>query len=391
MRLSSGAQAVERSGMHDPDLEDFLAHYGVKGMKWGVRKSRDVSVGVKSSGPKKVEPSDYGAAFDDFYKGKPKSEIQHEGQKKLNAQATASFPSSKKPDSKTQTKSDEESTLRKGLTTEQKVLIGVGAAAAAGVLIYYGKQKYDLNVLEKASAEAAKKKQASDLQFAQTKALKAVTREETASEWSRLFSGSSFTDAKLEERPPGLYDGFYLGLRSKKALERPGFTIPQDTVFQRLSDNTETGEGYAAGAYSTFLTNDKAKYGGSPEFGEKAYAISYRAKGPVKVPSTKTVLDTIKSIKKNADGSPLSDSQVVSLYHEMSGGDWKTHPTGSKLIGSLKKAGYSAIVDDMDAGYLGDLPVVFFGEATNVTANRRAVGAFEADRRRAVPVAKVYA
>ena len=31
------------------EAEDFLAHYGVKGMKWGVRKSPKVEVGKKPS------------------------------------------------------------------------------------------------------------------------------------------------------------------------------------------------------------------------------------------------------------------------------------------------------------------------------------------------------
>ena len=44
--------------MDDPDLEDFLAHYGVKGMKWGVRKAsqadslRRVSQGKGSTADK---------------------------------------------------------------------------------------------------------------------------------------------------------------------------------------------------------------------------------------------------------------------------------------------------------------------------------------------------
>lgn len=39
---------VEKT-MHDPELEVFLAHYGVKGMKWGVRKARDKTSASTSS------------------------------------------------------------------------------------------------------------------------------------------------------------------------------------------------------------------------------------------------------------------------------------------------------------------------------------------------------
>ena len=54
------------------DIDDFLAHYGVKGMQWGVRKSRDSGSGgggrKKTSGDKDSENTTRRA-------GKPKTEL----------------------------------------------------------------------------------------------------------------------------------------------------------------------------------------------------------------------------------------------------------------------------------------------------------------------------
>lgn len=36
--------------MSEPDVEDFLAHYGVKGMKWGRRRPVDSSTGLIKNG-----------------------------------------------------------------------------------------------------------------------------------------------------------------------------------------------------------------------------------------------------------------------------------------------------------------------------------------------------
>ena len=382
------------------ETEAFLAHHGVKGMKWGVRNDKGSSgVGTSSNETKGKQSSDYSSAIDTFYKNKSDEDLRREGEQKLKQQAAITFPSSKVA---TQDSADNESGAKGGLTTQQKVLIGVGATVAAGALVYYGKQYYDNKGLREFDSLSAKvaadskqkvaaKKLLDDKDRASRETLQNATRQETSSEWSRLFGGSS-EFREFEQAASGASEGaFYRGLKTKKALSRPEFTIPEDTVFQRLSSTAETGKDYHLGAYSSFLTNDKAVYGSSTEFGSSPYLVSYKAKGPVKVPSTQTVLDTLRSVKKKADGSTMTADETITQYHNLAGGNWKASPDAKNLVKALKKQGYSAIVDDMDAGYLGDLPIVFFGNAVEVKSQARNRSSIEEDKAKVIKTARIYA
>ena len=54
--------------IHDEVVDDFLEHFGVKGMKWGVRNKKDTS--TKSEKPKKLTRKEVKAERDDFYQKK---------------------------------------------------------------------------------------------------------------------------------------------------------------------------------------------------------------------------------------------------------------------------------------------------------------------------------
>ena len=418
------------------EIDGFLAHYGVKGMKWGVRKDRDGSSRKSSGSSKKKESGDgFEKAIDEFYASKSHSELQKEGMAKLKAQANQTFATAKDSTKQVVGESRERKAaridksvdklnreanrlnkeidatnpgplgayrranlkaqlseieknrdnlkkageqVRAGkLTTNEKILIGVGTAAAVGVLAYYGKQKYDQQAFYK-----------------KNKPLIDANRKKTEEQWAQLFGESPRMKRADGNHPQSIAatmtGGFYPGLKNKKALDRPEFTIPKETVFQRMSNGKETGEGYEKGTYSTFLSNDNALYGASQEFGNKTYRVNYQPKSDVKVPSTRTVLKALQESQKELTGKRPSDKETFALYHELSGGGW-SNPPSVGLINQLKKQGYSALVDDMDAGYIGDLPVVFFGEATNVTATKRTAKDRLQDQGSFMPTIKKYA
>ena len=387
--------------------QEALAHFGVKGMKWGVRKDNKPS-GSKGKSPlKEAGSEDLGKVMDAFYAKKTSAELQSEGQKKLEAQANSSFPSKRQarrnekaagvdadvakldkqigdmtrqrdalaPGARNFLKRSDLNSrlnqaeaekaylekrseqLREGrlTSTQKKALIGIGAAVAVGGLAYYGNKQI--------SAISAQEHEAN--------------RRETSDLWNKMFGedhegAASSTSPIISDYGAG---SFYVGLTNKKALSRPEFVIPEGTVFQRLSNHKEDSSEYGKvkGAYATFLPNDKKIYGSSSEFGGKAFTVNFKSKGPARVPSLPTVLAHLKQVQKSEyPNSPdmWTDSHVFAVYHGMAGGSW-SDSTSMKLFSSLKTYGYSAIVDDMDAGYLGDLPVVFFGDAQPATSTPR--------------------
>lgn len=395
--------------------QDALAHYGKKGMHWGVRKEDEPGgdSGGKASRPKEESVHDLGKVMDEFYSKKSPEELKAEGQKKLKEQAanqdfppkgarqqrrdrkaeelenraaevdaivtdlktqrdalapgfrTAYKRSALKSDIKTgenardglQNKAEK---LRAGkLTNEQKLLIGAGALAATAVLATYGQRQYALH--QAGMTSAAKKRAAAETHAANTE------------QWRTLF-GEHHDFKPAASHLTASNSSFFSGLTNKKALDRPEFTIPKGTEFQRLSNHPEDSSEYGKvkGAYASFLQNDKKLYSASSEFGNKKYAISFQAKDDVRVPTVSTVLAHLKQIKEQEfPGSPNNTPEkIYQEYHSMSGGSW-SDSTSMKLFSSLKQFGYSAIVDDMDAGYLGDLPVVFFGDAEPATATPR--------------------
>jgi hypothetical protein len=196
----------------------------------------------------------------------------------------------------------------------------------------------------------------------------------TSDQWQQLF-GESHDFAPASSHFANGGGAFYAGLTNKKALSRPEFVIPEGTVFHRLSNHEEDSSEYGRrkGAYATFLNNDNKHYGASGEFGDKKYKINFEAKGPTRVPTVQTVVAHLKQVN-SADNPNYTTEMAMNDYRSMAGGGWSSN-SALKLFDSLRTYGYGAIVDDMDAGYLGDLPMVFFGDAGPATATPRGANA----------------
>lgn len=362
------------------NVEAFLAHHGVKGMKWGVRNKQV----VKGDGSSKAGSSEelqkvdsVKEAMSDFYKTQSTEKLNSEGREKLKAQSGIVFPhSGTKSNNSDVTLTSEPPDINVddlkagGLTRNQKIAMGVGGAVAIGLLAYYGNE-----YLKKGKLESLADELELENVFNLEKELSSVL-------------GSSARQRDYGERSEVTYD-FFGGLKNGNALDRPGFTIPQSTTFQRLSDHAETGEGYSAGTYASFLSNDKRIYGGTSDFGSKEYTLTFQPTHPVKVPSLRTVLSEVKRTNLHK-GAEISDYEAIQIYQGLSGGSWRTD-SGVKLIKGLKAQGYTALVDDMDAGVLGDLPVVFFGDTKQVNAKQRTNEDRYVDADSSVPPSRRYA
>ena len=386
---------------------EAFGHHGVKGQRWGVRKKDKISGRTTSSGDKPTEESHdtLSKAMDAVHAKEDPKKVEADAKRKLKAQAEQSFPTKRAAKAEKVDKQaaqvgrqvaalkrrqdklgtgfvagfqrrDLQSQINQGeamqkallkksgqlkagkLTDAQKLAIGVGAGAALAGLALYGQRQLQLR--EAGVTPGLKKRLLED------------NKAQSTAQWKQMFGNDpGFKPALSHFDTSG--GGFYQGLSSKKALSRPEFVIPKDTVFQRLSNHEEdsTQYGKMKGAYATFLHNDKKLYGASSEFGGSKFTVNFQPKEDVKVPSLPTVLAHLKQVHNQENPkTPFSDEQIYTKYKSMAGDSW-ADTTSLKLFDSLRSFGYSAIVDDMDAGYLGDLPVVFFGNAHPATSTPR--------------------
>jgi hypothetical protein len=56
---------------------------------------------------------------------------------------------------------------------------------------------------------------------------------------------------------------------------------------------------------------------------------------------------------------PKSTEHLMEEYQKLSGGQWN-NTQAEQLFGVLRKKGFGAIVDEMDAGVIGETPLVVF-------------------------------
>lgn len=304
-------------GHKKPPLDEaLLRHYGVKGMHWGVRKKEEL-VG-RSSGQSSSTKA---------YKAvKPKKPTPKE--------AAASVRKRQETFLEKANPSDSNGSVKKGLSPGQKkaLLIGAGALAAAAVVggAAYARHKGYLGGGNN-----------SDIGDLSRKYLAQVSEAKNNS-WASM-------DAFIQ---PSSY-------------ERKPFTLPAGHQFHRVSRTAEYSFGRAT--YATHNLEDFNRYlghgfGAVVENGvSEMRHVTWTSKAPVKVPDLTTTLDTLKEVMNSQIGqhNPVTHKEVLEKYTELSGGHWQGNVVDG-LFNALKSKGYGAIVDEMDAGVVGDSPIVIF-------------------------------
>lgn len=280
---------------------EFLSHYGVKGMKWGIRNEDDSGGGSSGS-----SNGDYQKAH------KPKAEPSpHEAAKNLAKQ-----------EEKSQAKFGEPKTP--GFVSKHKkaLLLGASAALVIGLTMRSG---------------VAHQKLLAEIQAGAGKGI-------TPSNFTRNVKLSKYnTWARNDYFHPSSFD-------------RPEFSLPAGHTFHRISRQSETT--FQRATYSTHNINDFNRYvvGFRNELGTgQLHHITYQAAEEIRVPNLRTVLDTLKETMPEG----AQDHHVLELYQELSGGSWSS-PKAERLLDALEAKGYGALVDEMDAGVIGDSPIVMF-------------------------------
>lgn len=391
------------------DFDEFLAHFGVKGMKWGVRKEED-SGGGSPGGKKKeseedlstkasleeykrltrAQPELKGAAgvkslqqniekfhnkFDDpgpklegFSAVDPKAEKREAkaGQfdakakaldKQINdwtAQRDALDPGYKNALKRSSLKSQIEqataerdhflenaSRVRDGkLTSGQKkalIAAGIGAVIVGGVVYTGYRHGQMIKGLEKAAMGG-------DIEAR----LKLYDHHVASAKMKTWFGGNYIQES---------------------SWDRPEFELPKGHIFHRISTTDESAYGFRLATYSTpdeidfnrYIKGFRGEKGPFAEF----YHTTFSTTAPTKIPDLHTAVETMRETL----GPNATRAQAISEYQRISGGSW-TDSLSKSYISNLKAKGFGGIIDEMDAGVIGERPIVFFNSehATAKTA-----------------------
>lgn len=315
-----------------PPLDEVLKHHGIKGMHWGHHKREEPSSGRRSgnsSSKKTVEKAKKAALQNETTKKymaiKPKQRSQKEAAREL-----------KKNEQKFSNKFDPSvdeagaATPKKGLSAKQKKLIkiGVGVAVVGGLVAYaaYSHNK-NLNAIRDAAGKVI-----------------------DVDQFNKHVEHSKFKTWGLS------------GYIQDSSHAREEFTLPAGHTFHRISTTAEsTFSSAKPGTYSTHNIEDYNRYIAGFRH-EKAssdfHHVTWTAKEPIKVPNLTTVLETLREHLSSEQGTEVSHEHALTTYQEWSGGGWELN-TQKNFLKSLVGKGYGAIVDEMDAGVIGETPLVF--------------------------------
>jgi hypothetical protein len=336
------------------ELDDFLMHYGVKGMKWGVRKDD----GLNRKERRKAKEEARKKLPKEVKKGVSNADLLFKTAKgrryaaSLKRQIEADAAEIAKNNTKFLAKggfTDADVTpeqKRKKLTPQEIAWLAVAGTSLAVVAAAYA---YDpiKNAVQKRIVANVK-----------------PGDKVSSGNYTELVHGSKSRTWR------GKKAGGYF---QPEALERKEFEIPAGTTFHRISRKPETTFRSETGTYATHSTEDFNRYVNSfrKELGSvELHHVQFKAKQPVRVSDYKTNSRAMAMAMEGrvSSQSPVTLEEGAKRFRAEAGGSWHrvgfSDPSKPTTVQSffeiLEHKGYGALVDEMDAGVIGETPLMVF-------------------------------
>lgn len=348
--------------MNKKSRDEALAHFGIKGMRWGVRNDDDNLGGAKYTPKKEKKPKSSSKITKEEYNAMLKK--QPKGTKAQDAVAIAKNKEKFKAkfestDGKTPSKS--EPPKKKGWrpTKKQLAIAGIGAAYVGLVAAsYYVDKQQNGPYLKNYSPQ----KSAADA--LKLKAMLATIKPGdkcTFDQYRKLIDQSISNSWGMK------------GYFNKYSYDRPELVFPAGHVFHRLSNGIEEHFG-SRGNYCTTSKKELARYLASTEFGSKQTHVTWTAQTEIRVPQLSTVLETARLALSEYNGKEASATDAFAWYRSNTGGGWYLEGgINQRFFEMLKNQGYHAIVDEMDAGVYSETPLVWFEKTAASTKRSESV------------------
>lgn len=307
--------------MNEDDVESFLEHHGVKGMKWGV-VNKDKLSGSDSSSKKNASDDEklIKTAVDTSSKAQQAASLSENKKKFASKFEGDGSKKEKSPTSKP-----------KFHLTEDEVVVGVLGAAFVGLVVYsHFENKKFIASLPKSGEKV------------------------TPSAFNKAIA---FSQVKSWTTPGGM--GYLKG----PSLKQEEMLLPAGHTFHRLTTSAE--QGFRHATYSVPSTEDFNRYvaGFRGELGGKAsqlHHVQFTSKEPIRIPSLTKSIDTMREVlKEEGHGMDVPRIDAIKTFTNLSGGGWEGSTAGA-FMAKLKDQGYHGVVDHMDAGVIGDRPLVLF-------------------------------
>lgn len=302
------------------ETEEFLEHYGVKGMRWGVRKDRDL-LGSSGSLKEKIDKE----------LSKPKTPEQERKIKEAEKTFEKKFEKS------------EDDNPKGWRPTSKQVAITATGAVAVGLIIYKiktGDNLYDVLKRNPFSVEDYMKEIPSS----------------NSPKWLKEYSGKKLS---IDE-----YKGLVATSRqriwtntmvTKESFDHKTTSIKEGHQFFRVSHGVEKSFGPAT--YTLSSKEDLARYALGWKNNE-INVVSFKAKKEIKIAGMYDELEAMREVLIK-EGKKPRPKDVIEAYNQEVGNAWSL-PRAQAFIETLKGKGFDAIIDHMDAGVYGETPLVLF-------------------------------